>query len=540
MISGQSRDVVFITPSIEPNLREESIGTLILAKKAIIEGFDVAIVRFWEADKTSYEKFLDTLCQKILSYNPKIVSFYCRGNEYHILIDLTKKVKAVIPQITTVFGGPQAELVAEETLNIYPSVDYICCGEGENTIVSLLNMILHNRENEKMVPGLVYRSTSGEIIRNQLPPMLDDNYIRPYQYYDIIPKEIISKSKSVTIDVGRGCPFSCTFCSTKTFWKQRYRLRDITNTVEEIEYIVSQYGNKLFSFSHDLFTVNKNRVSNFCDKISSLCYKIKWTCSARIDSVDEELIDKMAASGLVGIYYGIETGSEKMQSIIKKRLNIQRCYDIVKYSIDCGINVTASFIYGFPKENYGDLNKSLELIHKLMSLGADVQLHRLSFEKGSQLYDEYVGELICTNLYKHTEFGVAELANEIMKHPNVYSTFWDYNSDLRTQMEFLGTMHSIGREYPKTYIKLVAILIGKGHDYVETYKEMISTIQESLQKFEDNNVILSKSICFFLFEKMINRLGHNFSNPFITNNDTMCLLQILLAEKVYQEHQNNY
>ena len=244
-----SADIVFVTPSMAPDMRQESIGTLILAKEVLLNRYEAAIVRFWEASRKKYNKFAEEICDRIYAHNPKIVSFYCRASEYHILIDLAKRIKNYSPETFVVFGGPQAEIVAEDTLKHFSCVDYICCGEGENTIVSLLDMIIHKKEDntKQTIPGLVYRNKSGNIVKNKLPNLLPDNYKRNFVYYDLVPINIIRNSKSVTLDVGRGCPFSCTFCSTKTFWKQKYRLRDLSNTIYEMEYVVKHFGNKLFS-----------------------------------------------------------------------------------------------------------------------------------------------------------------------------------------------------------------------------------------------------------------------------------------------------
>ena len=529
-MDNKSTDIVFVTPSKIPDMRQESIGTLILAQKAYTNNFEVAIVRFWEASQANYNVFAEEICNRIFAHNPQIVSFYCRGNEYHILIDLARRIKK-LSNITIVFGGPQAELVAEETLNHFPCVDYICCGEGENTIVPLLNMILHNnKEVAKLtIPGLVYRNENGTIRKNNLPDLLPDNYTHNDLYYNLVPENVIRISRSVTIDAGRGCPFSCTFCSTKTFWKQKYRLRDLANTIYEIEYVVKHFGNKLFSFSHDLFTVNKNRVSDFCDKLKDSGINIKWTCSARIDCIDEELIKKMSSVGLVGIYYGIESGSERMQKIINKNLSIQRCKEIIKFSVQNKVAVTASFIYGFPEETFDDLNKTLEFIHQLLLTGADVQLHYLTFEKGSKLYENYKHELSFSCLAQHNIFGVKELSDEIRKNPEIFSTFWNYSSTIRNEMKYLEIFHSIGREYKNTYILLISILVNKGLNYVEAFKLVIGLIQDSLIRFEQNNVAINKSICFFLFEKIISRLSAQSNrNICITEEESLQLKSLLL------------
>lgn len=145
------------------------------------------------------------------------------------------KDKKIQSDVRIVFGGPQAELVAKETIKRFKFVDYVCCSEGEHTIVPLLELLNGKRKSSE-VEGLTYRDENNNVYQNHFPSFLDDNYIRGFEYYDLIPDQILRQCKSVQIDVGRGCPYCCTFCSTKTFWKRKYRLRKIAlNTVIELD-----------------------------------------------------------------------------------------------------------------------------------------------------------------------------------------------------------------------------------------------------------------------------------------------------------------
>ena len=225
-------DIVFVVPAIKPRIKDESIGTLILAKKALLSGFNAKIVRWWEAaysPKDNYTKFKDEIVRIILSHNPQIVSFYCRCEEYHICLDLSRVIKQLKNQTVIIYGGPQSELVAIETISRFPFVDYVCCSEGENTIIPLLDFVLNNDGSIPIssVKGLTYRNNKDIAVQNIFPDFLKDNYCRDYYYYDLIPQESFNDCDSMPIDVGRGCPFSCTYCSTKTFWKRKFRLRKI-------------------------------------------------------------------------------------------------------------------------------------------------------------------------------------------------------------------------------------------------------------------------------------------------------------------------
>ena len=502
-------DIVFVTPSYKPLLSQESIGTLILAKKVKLANYSVRIIRFWEANMDDYDGFRNSLSSLILQYNPKIVSFYCRGSEYHIIIDVASLIKDVSSNIKIVFGGPQAELTAEETLNGFKCVDYICCGEGETTIVPLVDMIVKYDASSQFastIPGLVYRDGEGNVHKNPNPQFLPDNYEHDYNYYELIPPQVLSKSRTISIDVGRGCPYSCTFCSTKTFWKRNFRLRSIGDTVLEMRYIKTMFGDKVYSFTHDLFTANKSRVLVFCKLIHESELKINWSCSSRIDCIDEYCIDQMVSSGLVAIYFGIETGSARMQKLISKKLDIKQCKEVVGYSIKKGVAVTASFIYGFPEESYDDLEETLSVIHELLTMGADVQLHCLDFERGSVLYERYRDSLVFDRDKFSAVFGSGSLSNLVESHSEIFSNYFDYPTELRKQMKYLDIIHAIGKEYPSTYLAVLGILRNKGHCYVDIYMLVLNMVSNSLERVDKSKAQVSKSIAYFLVLKIVSKI----------------------------------
>lgn len=435
-------DILFVVPAFAPKIKEESLGTLILAKKAELSGFKVKIFRYWdvpESPKDNYRDFKNDFIQKIIAEHPRIVSFYCRCEEYHICIDLSNALKSICLDIIVAFGGPQAELVAKPTIAAFPHIDYICCSEGENTIEPLLNMIINKDRIPMDVPGLVYRDPNNNVIQNQLPDFLPDNYARSYRYYDLIPKDIIANCEYMPIDVGRGCPFSCTYCSTKTFWKRKFRLRNLDDIVDEIEYVNQTFGVKMFDFMHDLFTVNKKRLLLFCDKLLAKGLNVNWGCDSRIDTIDREMIDRMIECGLTNIFFGIETGSERMQDLIDKHLNLKRCYDIVEYCISKGLQVTTSFIYGFPEESEDDLSKTLQMAVEFQNLGCNVLTNLCHIMNGTELFARFHDslEINRNTAYNSCISGFDELYDMIAGNKYMFANFCDLPNPLRDEMKYI-------------------------------------------------------------------------------------------------------
>lgn len=457
-------DIIFIVPAFSSQIKEESIGTLILAKKAQLNGLKVKIIRYWESEKSpkdDYSGFRDSLIQLILAERSHIVSFYCRCEEYHICLDISKKLKERCPDLKISFGGPQAELVAKETMSTFPHVDYICCSEGENTIVPFINFALGKDYKAENIDGLYYRDANGNIKNNNLPAFLDDDFIRSFRYYDLIPDDIIREAKSMPIDVGRGCPFSCTYCSTKTFWKRKFRLRNLDDIIDEMQWLYETYGISNFDFMHDLFTVNKRRVIQFCNKLKERNLKLKWGCDSRIDTIDEEMIDKMIDSGLSNIFFGIETGSERMQSLIQKRLNLSKCEEIISFCLKKGLTVTTSFIYGFPGENEFDVSETLKTIVKFQNMGCNVLTNLCHIMNGTALFDSHKEDLIInlTTAYNKCIPAFNDLFPMIESHKTMFANFCDFPNALREELKYLDafryTLTYAYNHLPKLYSELL-------------------------------------------------------------------------------------
>ena len=149
--------VVFITPNIKGRFTDDVLGTLQLATILDQQGVDCEILPFFcIGETTQLDTFLDYTVAAIEERKPKVVSFYTRCDTYHIMLKMAQRIKACWPEIYIVMGGPQSDITAEETLRQIPYVDYICCGEGENTIYPFFSSLLQDKP-DTTTAGRVYR-----------------------------------------------------------------------------------------------------------------------------------------------------------------------------------------------------------------------------------------------------------------------------------------------------------------------------------------------------------------------------------------------
>lgn len=223
------------------------------------------------------------------------------------------------------------------------------------------------------------RHATNEILSRSAPP-------RQYHKYPI--RELgLTKMR---VEAGRGCPFGCTFCSTASFFGRRYRLKSPARLLRELDGLASTYGFNDFSLQHDLFTVNREKVLAFCEAVRGRGYT--WSCSARVDCVDDALLDAMYESGCRAIYYGVETGSPRMQKISQKHLDLALLAPRLKKTLVLGVTPTVSFITGYPEELQDDQDQTLDTLGSCVDEGGDrliAQLHLLTPEPGTKLLADY-------------------------------------------------------------------------------------------------------------------------------------------------------
>lgn len=284
----------------------------------------------------------------------------CNFNSVKEITNMAKKLNK-----TVILGGPHPTILPEQTLQEI-NADIIILGEGEITLKETLDALEKNKS-LRNIKGLSYRK-GNKIIHNQKREYiqtLDDLKIPDRTMLDLKAyfggsTPGITKNSTVMF-TSRGCPFPCIFCSARLIHGRNYRMRSMDNIFEEINEIVS-LGFKHITIDDDTFTLNQDRVSEFCDKIKS--YNITWDCDSRV-GLPIKLLEKMKKSGCEKIAFGVESGSQRILDVIKKNINIEEITKTFQNVHKAGIKTQAFFMVGHPTENQQDIKLTLKLIKKI-------------------------------------------------------------------------------------------------------------------------------------------------------------------------------
>jgi radical SAM superfamily enzyme YgiQ (UPF0313 family) len=338
-------------------------------------------------------KFHSQVAELIKGSGPDVIGFTTMCNSYPQTLTLARHCKELLPTVKIVLGGPQATAVDRATLRHFPWVDVIVRGEADITFPDLIDHWSKGRDTESNIAGLSWRDEKGDCHYTDSVPLLDLDHL-PYPAYDLYPASQM-KSSLVPVEAGRGCPFACTFCSTNLFFSRRYRIKAPARLVAELKYLHDTYGYKDFDLVHDMLTVDQRWVRDFSRLLIAGNYDLTWGCSARVDCVTDDLLEEMAEAGCVGIFFGIETGSQRLQPLIKKKLHTTQVLPTLQHCAELNMKPTASFITGFPDETTEDAIATLDMALDVLQLSPDTkaQLHLLAPLVGSPLYRQHKDSL---------------------------------------------------------------------------------------------------------------------------------------------------
>ncbi len=482
----------------------------------------------------------------ILSNSPNIVTFSTMVNNILEFLSISKYIKSKNREIKIIFGGPQASLTAEPLIKKFDYIDFVCIGESETYVEEFVENIF-DKERLKDIKGLVFRYKD-TLVNTGHPTLIGNLELIPRINYENLP--YIKDLKTIDIEVGRGCPFSCKFCSTKSFWKQNFRLRKLEDIIDEIEYFYMTYNKKNFSFVHDLFTLKKDRIIEFSKKLLNKNLDIEWSCSSRLDTLDFEMLKNMVDSGCSSIYFGIESGSDRMQKKISKRLKLdeieKKLNDINRAKLK---NSTFSFIYGFPEETVEDLKDTLNLMEKVWNKGFNhIQLSLCCVLAGTELYNQvkddlYIDGKTFSSMAENNHFednkDLIENNKELFPHYFNYSTYVrDKYYDLSYFVEhffdsfFQGSIHLLRKHYNFNllglFLDLKSVASNNFNDIFNYEK-----LNYLKNKFVVVNTIISEILSEYLSQFgyklpsyitetfdyeynlfMTYKLGHNYTNKF--------------------------
>jgi radical SAM superfamily enzyme YgiQ (UPF0313 family) len=282
---------------------------------------------------------------------------------YYEAIKVFNKIRNTNPDIPIVLGGPYVTTIKEEIF-VHTPADYAVYGEGE---ISFSNLISHlkGEYDISQIDGLMYRGQNKEIITNPPRKRIENLDLIPMPAYDIFK---MNKYPLHRMTATRGCPFSCVWCNSSSLWDHTYRQRNVDTVIDEIQFLIKNYGKKIFVFNDNSFNANLKWFEDFCNKLIERKVEILWSASFRADILTQDIAHKMKNAGCYNVAIGIESANNEMLKYINKGTNIEKISAGIKMLKNAGIEVMSQYVIGSPHETLETIKES---VHYAKTSGAD-------------------------------------------------------------------------------------------------------------------------------------------------------------------------
>lgn len=337
-------------------LRTPPLGLAYIAAALERRGDDVTII-----DSVASDISHTALKRKLNVMQPDVIGVTSMTPSIFDALNVITYAKESCPHTTTVMGGCHITFLTEETLKACPALDIAVIGEGEETICDLANALERNRD-LTTVNGIAFKK-NGKIHVNEKRRLISDLDKVPFPARHLLPLEryalLGTKNLVGSVMTSRGCPFNCIFCSSSQFYGQTYRARSPENVVDEIEQLTNRYKIKNIEFVDDTFTINKKRAFEIAREIRRRGIDIFWGFGSRVDTITENMLHAFKKAGCTVFYLGIESGSQKILNILKKRITLDQVKQAIKWSKKAKIETIGSFIIGTPGETKDDVLRTI-------------------------------------------------------------------------------------------------------------------------------------------------------------------------------------
>lgn len=371
---------------------------------------DLAEIRIFEGE---FYESNECLINEINEWNPEVLGVTTNSSTYHLCKEIAQKSKSKYKFV----GGPYSSFRLKESLKDF---DIVFIGDAE---IGFRDFLSGKEVNE--IHGCAYLE-NGDIKINE-SKLIEDLDIIPFPdhnkmqigFYQASPHREM-QPPFATMVTTRGCGFNCSFCLSASGGMNtgKYRERSVDNVISEIEILTRKFGVKSIQFWDDTFTMKKERVKDFTNKVKK--FNITYVCNTRVDKINNEITEMLYNSGCRGIFFGIESGDENiLANNINKGIKNEQVIEAINNCRKYNIQSTVSFIFGSIDDTKETIRESINFA---LTLDADFVLFNIyTPHPGTSGYNRAIMEGIISNYevdhnkYKNEPVGIPTICKKLTR-----------------------------------------------------------------------------------------------------------------------------
>lgn len=335
---------------------------LIIASMLREKGYKIDFI-----DANGFDLSYESISEQMINKKFDCVLFPFNSQSIHHDLEICNIAKKINPYCITIGFSWYSRYHANEILTEYSNLDIYIIGSTFSVVSNIIRCISENGNLDDVggIDGIVYRDRDNMVkINGKIDSEIKFNDL-PMPAYDLLssftPYYIINPfvSPYALVYAGKGCPFGCKYCNVA---KTKYSGRSADNIIKELEMLKKMGNVKYVWFFDEIFTINKKRIAEVCERIIEKDINIKWFCDSRVDSVDGELLKIMRKGGCIGISYGVESGSQKILNNMNKGNTVEQAKNALIWTRKAHIPIHCNLILGFIGEDEETLKETESFI----------------------------------------------------------------------------------------------------------------------------------------------------------------------------------
>jgi len=321
----------------------------------------------------------------------EVVGITCTTPVVPGALSIAERIKRGHPDCVVVLGGAHASVCYEELIE-NKFIDFVVKGEGEYPFERICQWVLNKRPIDDY-SGIMDNANplnrrQSKYISNLDDIPFPDRSLIPFGKYELSPINYKRKPSTPVITT-RGCPFRCTFCANPVHGKKT-RFHSPEYVIEEIKYLIKDFSVRDIMFWDDTFTLKTERVETICRLMLREDLRVTWSCAARVDRIDKNLLALMKRAGCWQISFGVETGSERLLKKIEKGISKDQIISALNLCKEVGIETRGFFILGIPSETLAESYDTMAFAKEINP--SYVQFSLAVPYPGSEFYENAISE----------------------------------------------------------------------------------------------------------------------------------------------------
>ena len=355
------------------------LGYLATVAAQFLEKENVALL---DAEYLGYS--MPDIISYVKKFAPDLIGINIFSPNEHVVTEMITRIKSAIPGVSICLGGVHARIAGRDLFKnpvISKSVDFICIGNGENTMRDIIHHFQGQRTDYAKISGIAYQQGGYVHVTREVPLTkadLDEEIILDHSFFDNDLRRCGDKVESFLLS-SRGCPFKCEFCAAQILNRSnRVLLRSIKSIEKELEALLRQ-GCNYIRFVDDLLLASHDRIcelTNMLERQSCNQNNFGFEANGRaniMSRLPRNLWGKLIRSGLLEIEIGIESGSPRILRTMNKKIGLDDIEKTVQMASEYGIKVKGFIMVGYPKENKSDISMTIKFMRHLKKLHSGIR-----------------------------------------------------------------------------------------------------------------------------------------------------------------------